>query len=100
VIAAVAIFGDWFRTQAAITGGTPVVEGLVEQFRPMPAVGHSEEHFTVPGVSFAYSDYELRSGFNTTSAHGGPIREGLEVRIHYLGPPTHATIVKLEIRSC
>jgi hypothetical protein len=38
----------------------------------------------VHGVRFQYSDYVITAGFNNTSSHGGPIREGLPVRIWYL----------------
>jgi hypothetical protein len=49
---------DWQSTQTAIKNGAPVVEGAVGNFHPMPVTGHDEEHFTVQGVYFAYSDYE------------------------------------------
>lgn len=65
----------------------------------MPYNGHDTERFRVGSVSFAYSDYIVESGFNRTSSHGGPIREGLAVRIHYSGQPSHATILRLEVRE-
>lgn len=70
-----------------------VVEGVVTDFRPMPATGHAMESFCVSGVCFYYSDYVVTAGFNQTSSHGGPIREGLPVRVTYVGN----TIVKLEV---
>jgi hypothetical protein len=94
------ILGGWYLTQAEIRKGAPVVEGVVENFHPMPATGHDEEHFTVQGVYFAYSDFGVTSGFNNTSSHGGPIREGLYVRIHYTGSATAGKIVKLEVGDC
>jgi len=51
------------------------------------------ERFCVSGVCFAYSDFVITSGFNNTSSHGGPIREGLPVRVTYVGD----MIVKLEV---
>jgi hypothetical protein len=88
---------------AALHNGTAqVVEGQVENFHPMPRTGHDTERFTVNGVLFSYSDAELTPGFNQTSSHGGPIREGLDVRIHYIGifgDPVQPTILKLEIRQ-
>ena len=83
--------------QAAVDPHTPVVEGRVENFRPAPAEGHRDETFTVNGVPFAYSDYSITGGFNQTQSHGGPIREGLSVRIHYL-PPSNL-IVKVEVAN-
>jgi len=74
-------------------GNAPVVEGRVEGFTPMPYTGHALEHFTVCGVPFSYSDYEVTEGFNRTSSHGGPLREGLWVRIAYVGN----LIARLEI---
>jgi|SRR6266850_432233 len=79
---------------------SPVVEGTVENFHPMPYTGHDEETFDVKGVHFAYSDYGVTQGFNNTSSHGGPVRAGLYVRIHYayVGSSRDATIMRLEIR--
>jgi hypothetical protein len=59
----------------------------------MPYAGHANEHFTVCGVPFSYSDYVVTEGFNRTSSHGGPMREGLWVRITYVGD----IIARLEI---
>ena len=61
------------------------VEGTVSQFIPMPYTGHAMESFVVQGVRFEYSDYAITAGFNNTASHGGPIREGLPVRIWYRG---------------
>ena len=72
---------------------TRVVEGPVRDFRPMPYTGHQHERFTVDGARFAYSDFEVTCGFNNTASHGGPIRNGLPVRIHHDGN----LILKLEV---
>jgi len=63
------------------TGRYSVVEGRVTQFVPMPREGHMNESFVVNGRRYEYSDYGISAGFNNTSAHGGPIRPGLQVRI-------------------
>jgi len=76
-------------------GKCEVVEGIVTQFHPMPATGHGVESFVVSGKHFQYSDYSLRAGFNQTSSHGGPMRDGLHVRIHYLGDD----IAKVEVED-
>ncbi len=78
---------------AARNGSTEIVEGKVEQFVPMPSGGHANETFIVNGRYFAYSDYDQTKGFNQTQSHGGPMREGLQVRITHVDGP----IVKLEI---
>jgi hypothetical protein len=70
-----------------------VVEGRVSQFVSSPYSGHADERFCVQGSCFSYSDYVLTGGFNRTSSHGGPIREGLPVRVTYFDN----TILKLEI---
>jgi hypothetical protein len=84
-------------SRAARDPTTPVVEGRVEGFQPAPAEGHQDETFTVGGVRFAYSDYVITGGFNQTQSHGGPIHEGVAVRIHYIPGPN--VIVKLEIAN-
>jgi len=70
-----------------------VVEGTVSRFVPMPVTGHAMERFCVHDTCFEYSDFVITSGFNNTSSHGGPIREGLPVRVTFVGNK----IVKLEI---
>lgn len=70
-----------------------VVEGKVTNFKPMPATGHAMEKFCVSDTCFEYSDYIVTGGFNNTSSHGGPLREGLQVRVTHVGND----IVKLEV---
>lgn len=70
-----------------------VVEGEVTRFVPMPASGHAMERFCVQQDCFAYSDYVVTGGFNNAASHGGPIRNGLAVRVTHVG----VTIVKLEL---
>lgn len=53
------------------------VSGLVAERRD----GHPRERFTVGGVTFVYSSSDISSGFHWTVGKGGPIREGLRVRI-------------------
>lgn len=74
-------------------GKFKVVEGQVEHFDPMPKSGHKMESFTVNGVKFEYSDYIVTPGFHNAASLGGPIREGLPVRISYIDN----TILKLEV---
>ena len=74
-------------------GGADLVEGQVTHFFSMPYEGHIHETFVVGGKRFSYSDYEPSSGFNNTRSHGGPIREGLQVRIWHID----GRIARLEI---
>jgi hypothetical protein len=89
------IYHDHRRAQEQLRNGdSEVVEGTVEQFHPMPHHGHSLESFTVNGVRFDYSDFdESKPGFNNTTSHGGPIRAGMRVRIHYSG----RSILQIEV---
>jgi hypothetical protein len=81
-------------TQRALKEGrVSTIEGRVADFVPMPNEGHSLEQFTVSGVRFSYSDYVLAPCFNNTRSHGGPIHEGLWVRLSY----QDTCILKIEV---
>lgn len=53
------------------------------------------------GVHFAYGHAEMTQGFNQDVTVGGPMRNGLIVRIHYVafGTPSQNVIVRIEIRE-
>ena len=70
-----------------------IVEGQVTDFKPMPYEGHTEECFSVQQQRFCYSDYEISPGFHQSASHGGPIHEGLPVRIAYSG----GVILRLQV---
>jgi len=70
---------------AYVSGKSAVVEGVVQNFRPAPTIGPARESFSVGGVLFSYNALDDTSCFHDTPFHGGPIREGLDVRIHYYG---------------
>jgi hypothetical protein len=78
-----------------VRGDYSIAEGTVANFLPMPYSGHQNETFSVNGVGFSYSDYEVVPCFNNTASHGGPIRDGLRVRIAYSGD----CILKLEVAA-
>jgi hypothetical protein len=95
-----ATFSTTFREYKALRSAYSrsefsVIEGRVTDFRPMPYRGHQLECFSVQSQTFCYSDYVVTAGFNNSASHGGPIREGLPVRISYVG----STIVRLEVES-
>lgn len=78
--------GDYSSLASALREGRcEVITGEVTQFRTMPGSEHYTERFAVDGHHFKYSDSIVSPGFNNTSSHGGPIREGLKVRIHHAG---------------
>lgn len=94
VVATAGVLSDAFKARSAVEDhDCQIVEGRVEHFHPMPWTGHDTERFDVNGVPFSYSDYVVTAGFNRTASHGGPIREGLPVRICY----TDGEILRLEV---
>lgn len=82
---------------ALASGAYQVAEGYVTDFVPMPYSGHAKESFSVDGVHFTYSDYVVTTAFNQTRSHGGPIRDGLAVRIAYLRSGDTNAILRLEV---
>jgi hypothetical protein len=93
-------FRSVFSARRALRDGTArVVDGPVLNFHPMPYEGHDTERFTVRDVAFEYSGYESSpASFHHARSHGGPITEGVFVRIHYDGSLRDARILKLEVR--
>jgi len=89
-----ATYGEYCSLSSAVKDGrAQVIEGMASNFKPMPASGHAIEHFCVENKCFGYSDYVISGGFNNTSANGGPIKEGLPVKVTFFGN----AIVKLEV---
>ena len=91
-----AVASNWHQTVAdrLLHGQYDMVEGPVTDFvASMGGKGASQERFVVQGQRFAYWDGENIAGFHHTAATGGPLREGLHVRITYSG----ATIYRLEV---
>ena len=96
LVAGVSTWREYARlVDASRSAEARVVEGPVSEFRPMPASGHAQEHFCVAEACFDYSDFIVTAAFNNTSSHGGPIHEGLPVRVTYVGN----AIVKLEVKQ-
>ncbi|RSK45351.1 hypothetical protein [Hymenobacter rigui] len=73
------------------------VTGIVTDFSPMPEGGHKYETFTVAGVPFSFSDFEVADyGYNNAASHGGVIRAGLPVRIAYMAKKDRNVILILD----
>jgi hypothetical protein len=79
----------WLSQQLA-NGQAVVVEGTVTI--DLEVFGKNE-CISVADSSFCYSDSNVTAGFNRTRALGGPIRNGLQVRISSIGD----TIVRVEV---
>jgi hypothetical protein len=96
-IATVIPYIQWGERSALVTalreGRASIVEGPVHDFVPMPWSGHAQECFGVRSTTFCYSDFIVTPGFNNARSHGGPIQEGLHVRIHHV----NTVIAQLEV---
>lgn len=80
-------------------GPYQIVEGTVENYQFTTKSASNVERFRVKGVSFAYANHGLPQCFHKTAKDGGPIRQGLVVRISYARIDRDfepACIVKLE----
>lgn len=66
-------------------GNYEVVEGYVENFKPVPNEGRKGESFDINGVSFSYVNNEIMQGYNHIQADGGVITgDGQHLRIGYI----------------
>ena len=75
-------FGQYSSLRHALeTGAYTTIEGTVSDFVPGDIHGRNVESFTVAGHPFSYSPYIVTPGFRKTRSEGGPIYEGLNVRI-------------------
>ena len=80
---------------AYVSGKSIVVDGVVENFHPAPAIGPAAESFTVRGILFSYNKLDYSPCFHNAPLRGGPIRDGLHVRIHY----NDECIQRVELRA-
>ena len=91
-------FGDCTDASALQAGRFSIVEGPVTEFDEyFGGVFGKAESFMVSGKRFTVSRYigsaGEHGGFHQLSSQGGPIRDGLNVRIAYSG----SEILRLEI---
>jgi hypothetical protein len=69
------------------------IDGIVENFSPYNLQNHiSVERFQIDDHVFSYSPNEIRPGFRQTQERGGPIQNGLYLRVSFVGD----TITHLE----
>jgi hypothetical protein len=83
----IATYVEYARLRNALRDGKAVlVEGRVVNFSAEPAAGHAPETFDVAGTHFAYQGVGgVSAAFNQSKPRGGPIRDGVQVRIWHLG---------------
>jgi hypothetical protein len=78
-------------------GRYAIAEGPVTEFAKLPKgvwqMNQKAETFVVGGQRFTYHGAVVTAGFHQMASQGGPIHEGLQVRITYSGPD----ILRLEI---
>ena len=79
-------YGDYRSMRNALRSGRfTVVEGRVRNFQPSDPGDHKNETWEVESggrvYEYAYVPSSLTPGFRKASVHGGPVREGLRVRI-------------------
>lgn len=75
-------------------GECETVEGVVEEFTPMPAEGHRYESFVINGVWFEYSDYRAQPGYHKSKSHQGIITgNGQHLRIRYTWTQSYGNVI-------
>ncbi len=78
-------------------GNYEIIDGVVENFVPMPYEGHGNESFEINGVKFSYSDYTNICGYNNAKSHGGVIEgNGQHLKIGYISYNEMNVIVYIE----
>jgi hypothetical protein len=84
LISLVIFVPEFVRLRSAYTSGkSDIVDGVIQNFQPAPTIGPALESFSVNGVSFSYNALDDTPCFHNAPLHKGPIREELNVRIHY-----------------
>lgn len=90
----------YYKTNDLYNNSKLQIEGFVTNFHPMPEGGHDSERFTVNGVQFQFSDFDISDfGYNNTKSHGGVIDENKYVKISYIRVNNINQILKLEVRK-
>jgi hypothetical protein len=78
------LFPEYYEAHRAyVKGESSIVEGQVENFRPMPKLGRSIESFSVKSIHFSYDPLSDTPCFHNAPPHRGPIREESAVRVYY-----------------
>jgi hypothetical protein len=95
LISLIVFIPNYIRLRSAYGSGTSsVVKGVVENFQPAPRLGPARESFSVRGAIFSYNALDDTPCFHNAPVHGGPIRDGLDIRILY----KEGCIQRVEVR--
>lgn len=78
-------------------GPYTTIDGVVKNYRVIQTSSNVGEQFDVSDIHFGYMDLSQWTCFHRAAANGGPIREGLSVRISYTVRHVMPCIVKLEV---
>ena len=78
-------------------GSYATIEGVVKNYKAFRASSAAGEQFEVNGIRFGYVDSFQWKCFHKAAANGGPIHEGVPVRMSYATLNLTPCIVKLEV---
>jgi len=78
-------------------GSYHTIKGVVKNYKTFSTQRRVGERFEVGGVRFGYIDSFQWKCFHNAAANGGPIHEGVPVRISYATRNLTPCIVKLEV---
>ena len=78
-------------------GPYTTIEGVVKNYEVFRTSNSIGEQFDVNDIHFGYIDMIQQNCFHRAAGNGGPIHEGLQVRISYAILHVSPCIVKLEV---
>jgi hypothetical protein len=94
LVALVVFVPNFLNVRSAyLSGRSSVVEGVVEDFVQTPEPSPARESFSVKGIVFSYNALDDTPCFHNAPFNGGPLRGGMDVRIHY----TDGCIQRLDV---
>jgi hypothetical protein len=77
---------DYSRLRSALEQGRcVVVEGVIQDYRAAPPTGHGKESFVVNSQYFEFQEGASMPGFSFERRNGGPLANGVRVRVHHMG---------------
>jgi hypothetical protein len=86
----------WIFTSALANNQCDIVEGTVQVLYEQPRDGHARgDRIRVSDKVFTYSYWQETLCYNKTISQGGELRNGVVVRLHYIGND----ILEVEIKQ-